>query len=83
MKTSLFVIAAGLAIGTLIQSPSAQTVNAQTNPHQMMIEGSAVQNKSSPAAAAAAHWKADDAMAKALLLPPTEDVKKASAAMAQ
>ena len=78
MKTSLYVIAAGLTIGALLQSPSAQTVN----PQQMTMEESIKpSNEVSPSVRAAAHWKADDAMANALLLPPTEDVKKAIAAM--
>ena len=79
MKTSLFVIAAVMTIGVITQSPSAQTAN----PHKMTMEEltQTVPSKSSPAAAAAAHWKADDAMAKALLLPPTEDAKKVAAAM--
>jgi hypothetical protein len=76
MKTSLFVIAAALTIVALIQSPSAQPNN-----DKMAMEELAGQTKSSPAEAAAAHWKADDAMGKALLLLPTEDVKKAIAAM--
>ena len=53
MKTSLFVIAAGLTLAALMQSPSAQPANtAQT-------------------------------MEETARLPPSEDVKKAIAAMSK